>query len=425
MTLSDVRVLSLVLSRQGCSGYIRGEQRYFASIHTEATRQVADARSMFEGRRDRAMVSSTEGAMEPLPQTPLLHGGQPRRRRVRSPAWRVVALGAAGLLYISVGVIGTLRRRRVEGAATATQLQTATQLADEGGAKATASLRRDEDDADDDDDELIEVRIYLREFESVRHFLKGKGINSTTDAETVLGYVPKLTVRYRPSQVEGGLGSQAMGGYVAFCVQATASGARTAAYLVVLTMHGEVVAVRPAATDVAGGVVFYNGLKMRDPTTVLLAANYDDDSGAGPVQLWDWVADDLATQMNGSLGYGTYTSHDVEFVSAAQFTEYIAPHLATGDDAARGANGTRDRIWRPSESDNELFCQDAETGELARTLGPFDETRTYDLNHFQVAARPSHGSLPQPPAPPSSVAAAAAPPHPPPSRPRPPGEQKD
>ena len=35
MTLSDVCVFSLALSRQGYSGYIRGELRYFTSIYTE------------------------------------------------------------------------------------------------------------------------------------------------------------------------------------------------------------------------------------------------------------------------------------------------------------------------------------------------------------------------------------------------------
>ena len=35
MTLSDVCVFSLALSRQGYSGYIRGQLRYFASIYTE------------------------------------------------------------------------------------------------------------------------------------------------------------------------------------------------------------------------------------------------------------------------------------------------------------------------------------------------------------------------------------------------------
>ena len=107
---------------------------------------------------------------------------------------------------------------------------------------------------------------------------------------------------------------------------------RVAGYLVVMTLSGEVVSVRPTGETPTTGTnvsvtdytlseygrwsrVFYNALKMRDPHRVLLGANYGGDNGNGPVQMWDWMTNNLHT-IGRSSTEGTsdaeYTSHDLQ-----------------------------------------------------------------------------------------------------------------
>ena len=61
--------------------------------------------------------------------------------------------------------------------------------------------------------------------------------------------------------------------------------------------------------------MFYNALKMRDPHRVLLGANYGGDNGNGPVQMWDWMTNNLHTIGRSStedVWNAEYTSHDLQ-----------------------------------------------------------------------------------------------------------------
>ena len=286
---------------------------------------------------------------------------------------------------------------------------------DEPAAGPVARTTQEQLIADDDDDGWFVKTIDLREHDAVKHFLRGEGINETTDEDTLLDFLPKLVVRLRADRVRGVIGAQAATGYVTFCLLGNGaesigweSQRRTAGYLVVMSLEGEVVAVRPTDSvsttnrtdnddafspdDNAeewgiSNKVFYNALKMRDPHRVLLGANYGGDNGNGPVQMWDWVNDELHTLGGADMGLGTYTSHDLQWVSAQDYDRHLSAHLGDDDGAAtdgdaNGFNGTRDRIWRPSDSLNALYAVDAASGRTVRYM-TFDQ-RTFDMNHFQV-----------------------------------------
>ena len=286
---------------------------------------------------------------------------------------------------------------------------------DEPAAGPVARTTQEQLIADDDDDGWFVKTIDLREHDAVKHFLRGEGINETTDEDTLLDFLPKLVVRLRADRVRGVIGAQAATGYVTFCLLGNGaesigweSQRRTAGYLVVMSLEGEVVAVRPTDSvsttnrtdnddafspdDNAeewgiSNKVFYNALKMREPHRVLLGANYGGDNGNGPVQMWDWVNDELHTLGGADMGLGTYTSHDLQWVSAQDYDRHLSAHLGDDDGAAtdgdaNGFNGTRDRIWRPSDSLNALYAVDAASGRTVRYM-TFDG-RTFDMNHFQV-----------------------------------------
>ena len=261
--------------------------------------------------------------------------------------------------------------------------------------------------------------IDLRRHASVRKFLRGQNITDETDENTLLEYVPRLQARLKQGRVDGAFGAQAASGYVTFNLMGNGaasigwdSARRTAGYLVVMTLGGELVAVRPCDETPTTGLeddraddddghfgkhsrwsrVFYNALKMRDPHRVLLGANYGGDNGNGPVQMWDWTTDELHT-LGDSLtdlnNTGEYTSHDLQFVSAHDYAQHLEPYLGRDSVAEKTAattapyNGSDDRIWRPDLSANEIYAVDAESGATVRQVGPFD-WRTNDINHFQV-----------------------------------------
>ena len=224
------------------------------------------------------------------------------------------------------------------------------------------------------------------------------GVNQTEAPETLLNYVPRLALKLNRERAAGPLGEQALGGYVAFALMGAAGGEsakntsgvarRTACYLVVMRLTGELVAVRPApmapmieANVSRMGVVYYNALKMKDPRNVLLGANYAGSRGRGPSQLWDWKADVLTTLSNGSMGLGTYSSHDAQWVSKENFDEFLREHMG-GNDAATG--GGTDRIWRPSDDWNTVYAYDVDSADVVRTIGPLNHKQTSDMNHFQI-----------------------------------------
>ena len=178
---------------------------------------------------------------------------------------------------------------------------------------------------------------------------------------------------------------------------------RSAAYMVVLSLRGELKAIRPAGlvptSDEKGpgtsshgefNRVFYNALKMRDPRHVLLGANYAGASGIGPMQAWDWVKDelvDLGNSTTGDRADATYSSHDLQWVTAHDYDQYLRPYLGDDDAIASGgldAAETDARVWRPDATTNSIYVVDARDGTVMKTVGPFDHARTYDINHFQV-----------------------------------------
>jgi hypothetical protein len=63
----------------------------------------------------------------------------------------------------------------------------------------------------------FEVSLDLREFQSVRDFLKSKGIHNGSPASEVLQWVPSnIVLRMWPSRVQGRIGADAEGGYLTF-----------------------------------------------------------------------------------------------------------------------------------------------------------------------------------------------------------------
>jgi hypothetical protein len=90
----------------------------------------------------------------------------------------------------------------------------------------------------------------------------------STTAQVVLDYVPKLKVRYNKDRMKSTLGPQAMTGYVVMCLDGMGVSddetmSRTASYMVVMSMEGEVMSVRPMPGYDAMGI---QPLQVRHPS---------------------------------------------------------------------------------------------------------------------------------------------------------------
>ena len=232
----------------------------------------------------------------------------------------------------------------------------------------------------------MEKEIDLWQFASVKKFMAGFNISEASPIAIIREYLPQLKVRYNPRYAAGALGEQATTGYVVMCLDGLIKH-RTASWMVVMTLAGEVVAVRPMPSYGALGKlpVQANALKMRDPHRVLIGGNLQDDYGSGPVMLYDWLKNEFEVICNGSLGItgGSYSSHDLQWVSASTYDTYVREHVAEGT-ADPDVGGGRDRVWRPATTLNVLYAVDALSGETERIVGPLDYSRTSDMNHFQV-----------------------------------------
>ena len=113
------------------------------------------------------------------------------------------------------------------------------------------------------------VLINLREFQSVRDFLKSKGIHNGSPASEVLQWVPSnIVLRMWPSRVQGRIGADAEGGSLAFNIVSSDSSLYIyASFLIVTDLRGENVTVKviDAASEEYGHMHF-DGLKVRTQT---------------------------------------------------------------------------------------------------------------------------------------------------------------
>ena len=238
------------------------------------------------------------------------------------------------------------------------------------------------------------VYIDLREYSWVAEFLAERNITGETPEEAVLDYVPTLKLRYNQKRAAGDLGSQALSGYVVMCLDASTVSndytmTRTASLMLVLSQTGEVMAVRPTPGYGSMGIqpVQMNALKMRDPHNVLLGANLETNYGRGPLMLWNWQGNFFEVLGNGTFGLGTYTSHDLQYVSSHTYDVHVRQYFngSSDDDVVTPhVGGGQARVFRPSTTLNLIFAEDVVTGDLQRTIGPFDYARTSDMNHFQI-----------------------------------------
>ena len=123
-------------------------------------------------------------------------------------------------------------------------------------------------------------------------------------------------------------------------------------------------------------------MKMRDPRTVLMGTNLETQMGRGPLMSFTWQEAAFDVLGEGSFGLGTYTSHDLQYMNHADYSNHVSKYMP--DDADVG--GDRDRVFRPSTTLNIIYGEDIDSGALQKTIGPFDHKRTNDMNHFQILA---------------------------------------
>ena len=107
------------------------------------------------------------------------------------------------------------------------------------------------------------------------------------------------------------------------------------------------------------------------------------DYGRGPLMLYNWPGNFFEVLGNGTFGLGTYTSHDLQYVSAHMYDMHLKDYF-NDSSVDTHVGGGRDRVFRPSTTLNLIFAEDIVTGDLQRTIGPFDHQRTSDMNHFQI-----------------------------------------
>ena len=372
----------------------------------------------------------------------------------------------AGLALSAVAAFGAVRGGSSGASGSTQQALAATETA------ATKIIPLDQDDVAGFDDKLddntvagfdiasnhsnhtsgwFETEVDLTESVQVQNFLKEMGIDEYTSSSLRLDFIPKITLRLHKERAAGVIGQQATSGYVAFSLRGVGLQSdghtgyrRSAGYLVVMTMHGELLAARPterlptnyeAALSGANGnasalssedigftnAVYYDAFKPRDPHRMLMGANLLGGLGRGPITLWDWKSDPIDSVNNGTIhvigggiaSHGTYTSHDLQYVSGSDYDAYIREHvedsasnvIVKGDvvsakneassaallSAARAsASGDDDdktqydRVWRPSCDLNLMYSVDASSGAVEDVVGPLDHARTDDMNHFQI-----------------------------------------
>ena len=116
---------------------------------------------------------------------------------------------------------------------------------------------------------------------------------------------------------------------------------------------------------------------------MLLGSNLESAYGRGPLMMYNWPGNFFEVLGNGTFGLGTYTSHDLQYVSAHMYDMHLKDYF-NDSSVDTHVGGGRDRVFRPSTTLNLIFAEDVVTGDLQRTIGPFDYARTSDMNHFQI-----------------------------------------
>ena len=181
----------------------------------------------------------------------------------------------------------------------------------------------------------------------------------------MLQWVPAgLTVRLWPTRVQGGIGADAEGGYIAFNI-ANFDDVGTyvyASYLIVMDLRGQIAAVEVIEQATAAyGKMHFDALKLMDPSHLLLGANTDPLEESGPAYLYDWRAgawDELANGIS-----EIHSSHDVQW------------------EPAPSGNASHAAIWRPVSSG--FYLQDTVTGDTLESYVAPPEVFD-DVNHAQI-----------------------------------------
>lgn len=208
-----------------------------------------------------------------------------------------------------------------------------------------------------------EVKVDLREFDSVRKFLRSKGISDESTADEVLQWVPAaIVVRMWPERVQNGLGMDFEEGYVAFNIMNCDDGHEYfyASYLIVMNLRGNVTSVKviDASDKDSYGRMHFDALKLKDPKHFVLGGNTDPYEESGPAYLYNWetqymlqLADDKAYENS---------AHDV------QWEPRESPQ--------------RDGVWRTMSTG--FYMSDTGTGE---TVEEYNQPHIWgDVNHVQI-----------------------------------------
>ena len=117
---------------------------------------------------------------------------------------------------------------------------------------------------------------------------------------------------------------------------------------------------------------------------MLLGSNLESAYGRGPLMMYNWPGNFFEVLGNGTFGLGTYTSHDLQYVSSHMYDMHLKDYF-NDSSVDTHVGGGRDRVFRPSTTLNLIFAEDIVTGDLQRTIGPFDH-----------AAHERHEPLPDP-----------------------------
>ena len=200
----------------------------------------------------------------------------------------------------------------------------------------------------------------------VEAFLASVGVDRESPRHVLERFVPrKLVLQVWPSRVQGELGPDALGGYVAVNICYLNSTEYTASYLIVTDLYGADVSIYPtlrgsAATSADDGEsprplhLHFCALKLRDPATFLLAGD-NGTTEAGGVYLWKWATDEYVHLLDNK------NCHDAQWA-------YDAP----GDDGA---------VWMPDFEGYNLQKYNVSSG---ATLATVPINYTSDINHAQL-----------------------------------------
>ena len=297
--------------------------------------------------------------LPPRPEPPPVAADRATRARARPVLLLCLVFAVAGVVRLQRARPGPrldASASSARGAQSSSSARGAQSSSSARGAQSASSARgaqsSDDDDDDADDDGVLTKVIThddLLNVTSVRHFVESQGVDvNTASLETLLKYVPrKMRVKLDAALVEGGIGSAALGGYVAFdmCYQDDASSGIVASYLVVMDLYGTIRQIHPTYHD--GTMWRPLGLKLKSASELLVAAG-DGTSLSGRRATYNWRNDTWSWIADRQTG----DAHDIQV----------------------GASG--DTLWQP-----DLDEYDYSTGDPISSAQIHD---TMDINHVQL-----------------------------------------